>query len=63
MAKFEKDLKEGKDVTLEDYVVDTEKNYTTSLTRSTNKVSLEVNNVLKKGIESVFKVLGSFVEE
>ena len=63
MAKFEKDLKEGKDVTLEDYVVDTEKDYTTSLTRGTNKVSLEVNNVLKKGIESVFKVLGSFVEE
>ena len=31
------------------------------LTRGTNKVSTKVNDVLKKGIESVFKVLGKFV--
>lgn len=63
MAKFEEDLKEGKDVMLEDYVVNTEKDYTSSLTRSTNTISVKVNDVLKKSIESVFKVLGKFVEE
>lgn len=63
MAKFEEDLKEGKDVMLEDYVVNTEKDYTSSLTRSTNTISVKVNDVLKRGIESVFKVLGKFVEE
>lgn len=62
MQRFEEDIKEGKDVSLEDYVVSSEKDYTTTLTRTTNKVSTSVNSVLKKGIEGVFKVLGSFVE-
>ena len=63
MAQFEKDLADGKDVTKEDYVVSTEKDYTSSLTRTTNKVSIKVNEFLKKGIEGVFKVVGTFVEE
>ncbi len=63
MRKFEKDISEGKDVTLEDYAVPTSKDYTSSLTRRTNKVSLGVNRVLKKGIENVFRVLGNFVKE
>ena len=63
MKKFEEDAKNGKDVTLEDYIIDTEKDYTTHLTNSTNKVSNEVNIILKNGIEGVFKVLSKFVEE
>lgn len=62
MEQFEKDVSEGKDVSVEDYVVNTSTDYTTKLTRSTNKVSTKINKVLKKGIESVFKVLGKFVE-
>lgn len=63
IARFEKDLAEGKDVSREDYVVSTEKDYTSSLTRTTNKVSIEVNKFLKKGIEGVFKIVSTFVEE
>lgn len=63
MRKFEEDLKEGKDVTIEDYVVNTEKDYTSMLTKTTNKVSTSVNKYLKKGIESIFNVLGNFVSE
>lgn len=63
MKQFEKDVSEGKDVTIEDYVVNTSADYTTRLTRNTNKVSVKVNSILKKGIEGVFKVLGKFVDE
>ena len=63
MKRFEKDIEDGKDVTLEDYTVPTSKDYTTRLTKGTNKVSIGVNKVLKKGIEGVFKVLGNFVKE
>ena len=63
MARFEKDIADGKDVTLEDYIVTTEKDYTSNLTRTTNKVSTRVNVFLKKGIEGVFKIVGTFVEE
>lgn len=63
MRKFEKDVNEGKDVTLNDYAVPTSKDYTTSLTKETNKISVGINKVLKKGIEGVFKILGNFVRE
>ena len=63
IARFEKDLSEGKDVRMEDYVVSTEKDYTSNLTRTTNKVSVRVNQLLKKGIEGVFRIVGTFVEE
>ena len=62
MARFEKDLADGKDVTKEDYIVSTERDYTSSLTRTTNKVSVKVNKFLKKGIEGVFRVISTFVE-
>ena len=63
MRKFEKDISEGKDVTLEDYAVPTSKDYRSSFTKNTNKVSIGVNKILKKGIENVFKILGNFVKE
>lgn len=63
MARFEKDLAEGKDVRREDYVVSTEKDYTSMLIKTTNKVSVEVNKFLKRGIEGVFRIVGTFVEE
>lgn len=63
ITRFEKDLAEGKDVRKEDYVVSTEKDYTNTLTRNTNKISVRVNELLKKGIESVFSIIGSFVQE
>lgn len=63
MERFEKDVKEGKDVRREDYLVSTEKDYTSTLTKGTNKVSMKVNTILKKGIEGMFRVLGSFVED
>ncbi len=63
IAKFEKDIADGKNVREEDYVVSTEKDYTSTLTRTTNKVSIKVNKVLKKGIEGIFKIVGTFVEE
>lgn len=62
MKKFEEDVKNGKNVTVEDYITDSTTDYTTTLSHNTNKFSLGVNKVLKKGIEKIFKVIGSFVE-
>ena len=63
MRKFENDVSEGKDVTLEDYAVPTSKDYSSFLTRRTNRISLGVNKILKKGIENVFRFIGGFVRE
>lgn len=62
MKKFEEDVKEGKDVDLNSYLVETEKDYSNNLTRSTVRVSTTVNNYLKKSIEKVFKQINKLVE-
>ena len=43
MEQFEKDVQEGKDVTLKDYLVETEVDYTNKLTDTTVKISNTVN--------------------
>ena len=63
MEKFEKDVNDGKDVTINDYLVETKIDYTTKLTDATVKVSNKVNNILKKGVELVFKQINKLVEE
>ena len=63
MERFEKDLKDGKDVLMEDYVVNTTKDYTSRLTTGTNRVSFKVNSFLKKGLEGMFKVASKLVED
>lgn len=63
MERFEKDVNDGKDVTLEDYFVETEVDYTNKLTDVTVNVSSKVNSYLKKGVELIFKQVNKLVEE
>ncbi len=63
MEQFESDVNEGKDVTLNDYMVDTEIDYKNDLTNMTIKVSGRVNEVLKKSIELMFRGINKMVSE
>ena len=63
ITKFEEDIKNGRDVSIESYIVNTNQDYTSNLTRTTNKVSIKVNYYLKKMVEGVFKVMSNFVED
>lgn len=63
MEQFEKDVEEGKDVTLNDYLVETEVDYSNKLTDTTVKISSKVNSYFKKGIELVFKQVNRLVQE
>lgn len=63
MEQFEKDVEEGKDVTLNDYLVETEVDYSTRLTDATVKISSKVNLYFKKGVELVFKQVNKLVQE
>ena len=63
MEKFEQDVNDGKDVDLQDYLVETEKNYTNNLTDTTIKVSSTVNSYIKKGVELLFKQVNRLVQE
>lgn len=63
MEQFEKDVAEGKDVTLRDYLLETEVDYSNNLTDVTVKVSSKVNSYFKKGIELMFKQVNRMVQE
>ncbi len=63
MEQFETDVNEGKDVTLNDYLIDNHVDYSNKLTNITVKVNNKVNKYIKKSIEEVFKLLNKFVQD
>ncbi len=63
MEQFETDVNAGKDVTLNDYLIDNHVDYSNKLTNITVKVNNRVNKYIKKSIEGVFKLLNKFVQD
>ena len=63
MEKFEKDVEEGKDVSLNDYLVETEVDNSNKLTDTTVMISNKVNLYFKKGVELVFRQVNRLVQE
>lgn len=62
IKQFEADVKAGKDVDITEYLKDKEVDYSNKLTRATVKVSTSVNEYLKSGIKTIFRILNKFVE-
>lgn len=63
IKQFESDIKEGKYVDITDYLKEKQTDYTSPLTRITIKISRNINNYLKEGLESVFNIVGKLVED
>jgi len=63
MKRFEEDVKNGEDIDLKDYTVNTRIDYTNKFTRAVTNTSLSINKYLKQSIESVFSVINKLVEE
>ena len=61
IEKFEQDVIDGKDVTIESYV-DNSKSYSTKIGNISLKVSNKVENILNKGIKYIFKKISSVLE-
>lgn len=63
MKKFEEDVRNGEEIDLKDYTVETRKDYTNKFTDVVTNTSLTINEYLKKTIESVFGLLNKMIEE
>ena len=63
IKKFEEDIKNGKEVDIENYLKENDKDYSNNITTNITKVSLTTNKYLKKGIESIFGILNNLVKE
>ena len=58
---FEEDVKNGKDVRIENYLKDTQIDYSNNLTKKTSEYSLKLNDYLRDVIGSVFHVFEKLV--
>ena len=63
MKKFEEDVRNGENIDLKDYTVETRKDYTNKFTDVVTNTSLTINEYLKKTIQSVFGLLNKMIEE
>lgn len=62
MKKFESDVSEGKDVSIENYITP-QKNYENKVSNLGLKASESIEKFMTKGIGGFFKVLGSLVSD
>ena len=63
IKKFEQDVKEGKNVDIEKYLNNTNKNYQNKLSSTAVSLSETISKYAKKGIEKFFAMIGSAVED
>lgn len=62
MEQFEKDIKEGKDIDLNQYLEQTKVDYSNKLTRSTSQISLKINDYLKEFLTNGFHLFEKFIK-
>ena len=63
IEKFEKDVKEGKNIDLENYIDVNNKNYQNAISKTGLSISSTTEKVIQKLIGGSFKVLGDLVGE
>ncbi len=63
IKEFEKDVKDGKDIKIEDYIEKTKIDYGNKASDMGKYVSNTINDGVKKGIEEFFGLLNSVIEE
>lgn len=62
IKKFEQDVADGKDVSIEDYIDDKTENYSNKTSNAGLFLSKGITSYIKKGIEKTFKMISKFVE-
>lgn len=63
IKKFEQDVKDGKDISLEDYLLNTDKNYQTKLSSMGLKISDGISDVVKTGVEKFFNSINDVINK
>lgn len=61
IEQFEKDLKNNKNISLNDYIKE-EKSYATKTSNMSLKISTKLENILTGGIKFIFKKIGNMIE-
>lgn len=62
IKQFEQDVKEGKDIDLNDYLTKTNVDYSNKLTKTTSEASIKLNNYLKEFLTNGFGIFEKLVK-
>ncbi len=63
IEKFESDVKEGKNIDMEEYLKNTDKNYQNKISKATLSLSENISKITRKGINTIFTKIGNAIEE
>ena len=63
IQKFEQDVKDGKEIDINDYLENTNKNYQNNISRLSLNVSEGIGKYAKMGIEKIFEGIAKVIEE
>ena len=62
IKQFESDIKDGKEIDLNNYLKENTIDYSNSLTKTTTEANLKLNNYLKKLLTGSFDILSRFIK-
>ena len=62
IKQFEKDVKEGKEIDLKDYLQDNTIDYSSNLTKSTTNISLKLNKYIKIILTNYFDIFQKLIK-
>lgn len=62
ILQFEKDVKEGKDIDINNYLLNTNVDYSNKLTDTTSNISIKLNNYLKEILTNGFNIFERLVK-
>ncbi len=62
IKKFEQDVKDGKEIDINNYLEIEDKKYNNKLSNFSNKFSNTISDIVQSGVDNTFKFLSKFVE-
>lgn len=63
IKRFEEDVKEGKEIDVEDYIVEEQPVHNNKIANTGKKLSYGISNALSKVLTKTFKTLSKFIDE
>lgn len=63
IEKFENDVKNGKNIDIQEYLKNTDKNYQNKISKTTLSISENISKITKKGVDAIFTKIGNALEE
>lgn len=63
IAKFEQDVRDGKEIDINDYLENTNKDYQNNISKFALNISEGISKYVKMGVEGLFTVVSKVIEE